>query len=114
MEDPKSHEHWQGTKNKAIRYYFYMSKGLDLFNNFRYVFMAIFGLYFTMHLHAPIWLFLMLIISVPFLMIVGYFSIHHMGRVMDWLNVRFGTHYSLLQITLLEQIRDEIKNNKSN
>ncbi len=109
MEDHKEHEYWQGTKNKLIRYYFYMSRGLDLFNNFRYIFMAIFGLYLVLKLKNALWLLAMLGISVPMLMVIGYYSIHHIGKIVDWLNVRFSTHYSLLQITLLEEIRDEIK-----
>lgn len=109
QDNPKDHEYWNGTKNKAIRYYFYMSRGLDLFNNFRYVFMAIAGIYFALHLKNALWLLGMFTISIPLLMIAGYISIHHIGKVVDWLNVRFGSHYSLLNITLLQEIRDSLK-----
>lgn len=106
--NPKEHEYWNGTKNKTIRYYFYMSRGLDLFNNFRYVFMAIAGIYIALRLKNPIWLLTMFGISIPLLMVAGYYSVHHIGKVVDWLNVRFGTHYSLLNINLLQEIRDEL------
>lgn len=103
-------EYWDGNKNKAIRYYFYCQRGLDLFNNFRYVIMAIFGVYYTLKLHNSWWLLIMFFLSIPFLMYIGYWSVHHVGKVIDWLNVKFSTHYSLYQIKLLEEIRDGINN----
>lgn len=109
MDDPKNHEYWNGNKNKAIRYYFYMSRGLDLFNNFRYVFLTIFGIYFTLKLKNAMWLLAMFGFSIPLLMVIGYYSVHHVGKVIDWLNVKFSTHFGMLQITLLEEIRDELK-----
>lgn len=108
-DNPRDHEHWRGWKNKAIRYYFYMSKGLDLFNNFRYVFMAIAGLYIALKLKNALWLLAMFGISIPILMVAGYVSIHHIGKVVDWLGVRFGTHYSLYNFKLLEDIRDAVQ-----
>lgn len=116
IENPKDHENWNGTKNRLIRYYFYCNKGLDTFNNFRYVFMAIAGLYFALHLHQPLWLLVMFIVAIPLLTLIGYYSIHHINKVQDWLNIRFGTHYGLYGYKLQEEIRDGIqqliKNNK--
>ena len=43
-------DHFKGLKNKSIRYYFYIQKGLALCNEFRYLMMAIFGIYFTLKL----------------------------------------------------------------
>ena len=56
MDNPKDHENWTGAKNKFIRYYFYINTGLNVFNNFKYLAAAIFGIYWTMHLRNPIWL----------------------------------------------------------
>ena len=103
------HEHWLGTKNKLIRYYFYINTGLNVFNNFKYLVAVIVGLYWTMHLHQPWWLLIMFILSISVLGIVGYYSIHHINKVIDWLNVKFGSHYGIYQIKLLEEIRNNIK-----
>ncbi len=109
MEDPKAHEYWNGPKNRLIRYYFYCQKGLDLFNNFRYVFMAIFGVYYALKLRNPGWLLFMVGVSVPLLTAIGYWSVHHVGKVVDWLNTRFSTHYGLASFELQKEIRDGIK-----
>lgn len=108
----ESHEHWTGTKNKLIRYYFYCNKGLDTFNQFRYVIMAVFGIYYTLHLHAPILLLVMLAVSIPILTIIGYYCVHHINKVTDYLNTQFGTYYGIMQIDLLKEIRDAIKSNR--
>lgn len=114
IENPREHEYWIGPKNKIIRYYFYCQRGLDLFNNFRYVIMAIFGVYYTLKLKNALWLLGMFLFSIPMLMAMGYYSVHHVGKIIDWLNVKFSTHFGMLQITLLEEIRDAINKDKKN
>ena len=108
-ENPYVHENWTGTKNKLIRYYFYCNRGLDVFNNFRYVIMAVFGIYYTLHLHQPLWLIGMIIISVPILTIIGYYSVHHIGKVIDWLNIKFSSHYGKYTYELMENQLSELK-----
>lgn len=110
----KEIEYWDGNKNKFIRYYFYMSRGLDLFNNFRYVFLTIFGIYYTLKLKNAMWLITMFGISIPFLMFIGYWSVHHVGKVIDWLNIKFSTHFGMMQIDLLTEIRDAVRDRKNN
>lgn len=102
-------KYWNGTKNKIIRYYFYISKGLDLFNAFRYVFMAIFGLYLILKLKNAFWLLGMFSVSIPCLMAAGWYSIHHMGKVIDWLTTRFSSHYGLASFELQKEIRDAVQ-----
>ncbi len=103
--------YWDGNKNKIIRYYFYVQRGLALFNEFRYLFMVIFGIYFALKLTNPAWFVLMFVVSVPLLIIAGWVSVHHIGKVIDYLTIEFSTHFSRYQYTLLEEIRDEIKKN---
>jgi hypothetical protein len=109
MDNPKDHEYWNGTKNKLIRYYFYCQRGLDLFNNFKYVIMAIFGIYYTLKLKNPDLLLGMFLFSIPLLMFIGYWSVHHIGKVTDWLNIKFSTHYSLYSIKLQEEIKNAVQ-----
>ena len=106
--ETQQHEHWKGTRNKLIRYYFYINTGLNVFNNFKYLVAAIIGIYWTLHLHTPILILAMFIACIPVLGIIGYYSIHHVNKVIDWLSVKFGSHYGIYQIKLLEDIRNEL------
>lgn len=108
MNDNKE-EYWNGNKNKAIRYWFYINRGMDWINQFRNLFFCIIALYVALKLNNPMWLIGMVVISIPILGIVGYIQVHHLGKVLDWLNVRFSTHYSLASFKLQEEIRDAVQ-----
>ncbi len=113
IEDEKNRSlYWEGGKNKAIRYWYYNQKGLELFNQFKYLIAAIFGVYWTLKLDQPILLVVMFAVSVPFLSLAGWVQVHHVGKVVDFLSVQFSTHFGRYQITLLEEIRDELRNKK--
>lgn len=101
--------YWDGFKNKAIRFYFYVQRGLALLNEARYLIMGIFALYYTLRLDNPFILVGMFAIAIPVLIILGWLSVHHIGKVIDWLNIQYSTHFSRYQITLLEEIRDELR-----
>jgi len=111
MNDCKE-KYWNGSKNKAIRYWYYNQKGLELFNQFKYLVAAIFAIYWTLKLDQPIWLLVMFGISIPLLSLIGWVQVHHIGKVVDWLNIQFSTHWGRYQYTLLEEIRDAIKKDK--
>lgn len=109
MTDVKHHPLWQGTINKIIRYYFYVQRGLMLFNEFRYLFMLIFGAYYTLKLTNYAWLVAMFFASIPVLILAGWSSVHKIGHVVDWLNIEFSTHWGRYQFKLLEELIDEIR-----
>jgi len=96
-------EYWDGSKNKSIRFYFYSQRGLALFNEFRYLFMLIFGLYVLMKLSNPVWLVGMFVVSLPLLILFGWIQVHHLAKVMDWLNIEFATYWSRYQFDLQER-----------
>lgn len=98
-----------GGKNKAIRYYFYSQRGLALLNEGRYLIMGVFALYYTLKLTNPLMLVGMFAIAIPLLITIGWFSVNHVGKVVDYLNIKYSTHYGKLQFTLLEEIRDAVK-----
>lgn len=100
-EDKKMY--WDGGSNKAIRYYFYSQRGLALFNEFRYLFMIIFGAYVLMKLNNPVWLLVMFVISCPLLCLFGWLQVHKMAKVMDWLNVEFSTFWTRYSFDLQER-----------
>ena len=109
-------KYWSGAKNKTIRYYFYAQRGLTLMNEFRYVIMTIFAVYFTLKLTNILLIPLMFVLAIPFLCIAGYISVHHMAKVIEYLNIEFSTHWGRYTYELnekrnelLEEISDGIK-----
>lgn len=109
LNENQKKDYWNGSKNKMIRYYFYSQRGLALFNEFRYLFMLIFGIYYTLKLTNPIWLVVMVLVSVPSLILIGFYSVHYVGKVIDFLNVQFSTHWTKYQFQLYEQILIELQ-----
>ena len=87
--------YWDGSKNKAIRWYFYSQRGLALFNEFRYLLMLIFGLYVLLKIQNPVWLVVMFLGCVPILVVCGWFQVNHMAKVINWLDVKYGSHWTL-------------------
>ncbi len=103
---------WDGTENKLIRFYFYAQRGLSLLNEARYLLIGTFALYYTLRLDNPIFLVLIFLVAVPVLIALGWLSVHRMGKVIEWLNIQYSTHWGRYQYTLLEEIRDELRNKK--
>lgn len=102
-------KYWNGSTNKLIRFYFYSQRGLALLNEGRYLVMAVFALYYTLKLSNPIYLIGMFGVAVPVLIVLGWVQVHKVGKVVDWLSIQFSTHFGRYQYTLLEEIRDSIR-----
>ena len=105
----------KGGKNRLIAGYFYLSNGLAILNEFRNLFLGIFALYITLKLTDPIIMVYLTIISIIVLTIVGYFVVHHVAKIKEWLTVKFGTHYGVKnydyvkrQVELLEEINKKL------
>ncbi len=109
MSNDKNTKYWDGPLNKFCRYWFYINKSVEIFNQFKYLFALIFGVYFTLKLTNPIWLLGMIILSIPMLLVFGYFYVHHISKVLEWLNVEFSTHWSRYSFELQENILKELK-----
>jgi hypothetical protein len=110
------HKYWNGTANRLIRYWFYIMRGLDVFNQFKYLVAAIFAMYWMLKLSNPVFIGVMFAVCVPVLFIIGYYSIHYAGKVMDWLNVEFSSHWTRYsfelqerQVKALEDINGKVK-----
>jgi len=95
-----------------IKIYFYLNQGVNILNNFRNLFLAIFGVYFTLKLDNPLLLVVMFIVAVPTLVVIGYINIHKIAKKSDELNTKYGTFYTIKQYQLIEEIRDLIKSRK--
>lgn len=105
-----------GFHNRIIRYYFYLNSGLTVLNNFRNLFLGIIALYIALKLDNVGWLIAMFVPCILALTMVGYYAVHRMSKVTEWLNIRFSTHYALKQFNyqqkqfeLLGEIRDLLR-----
>lgn len=119
IEEDLEEEYWNGSKNFFIRIYFYCLRGSDVVNNFRNTIIMIGLIYIALKLNNLWILPLIFIPSLFFLCVAGWYQTHHMGKVIDWLNVRYSTHYSKYSYELMEnqlkklgEILEEIKNLK--
>ena len=113
--------YWDGMFNHAVRYWYYLSKGLDIFNQFKYLIAAILAIYWTLHLKNPFILLSIFGISLPILTYLGWLSIHKMARVFEYLNLQFssiwgtyGIKLSEKTIELLQEILCTLKSSKKN
>ncbi len=93
----------EGKENWWIRMYFYLNKGVVILNDFRNLGFGIFALYFALKLTNPLYLVLMFAISAPILIIAGWYSVHKVSKVVEWLSTKFSTHYGIKTFELIEE-----------
>lgn len=105
----KQQNYLKGKENAAIRTYFYINSGLTIMNNFRNLGLGIFALYFALKLTNPLYLILMVIVALPILAVIGYYNVHTMAKVIEWLSVKFSTHYGIKQYTFIEKQTQYLK-----
>jgi len=103
-------------KDLIIKSYFYLNQGVSVLNQFRNLFLAVFGVYITLKLTNPIIMVVMFLVSIPILIAVGYYNIHKVAKVSEQLSVKHGTHYNIKQFEMLEEqlailkeIRDRLR-----
>ncbi len=111
IKDPSQYDHlyFFGLENKAIRYYYYLNRGLDILNQFRNLFLGIFALYFTLHLTNPFLLGLMFLVGSIILLVMGYYTTHTMNKVTEWLGMRFASHYAIRQFNYQQGIYETLQ-----
>ncbi len=109
----------KGGENWFIRYYFYLNAGLGELNNFRNLFLGIFAIYIALKLTNVIWMVILFIPSVVVLTFIGYYMIHRVSKVREWLSIRFSSYFGKESINyteanykMLEEIRDLLKYKK--
>lgn len=106
--DENKKKYWDGRENYFIRLYFYVQRGLNLLNEFRYLIFSVMAVYALLKLENPLYMVLMFILAIPILLILGWYSTHHMAKVMDFLNIQFSTHFGRYSIELQEKILEAI------
>lgn len=88
---------------RGIKLFFYLKSGNSLLNEGKNLITFIFAGYFALKLSNPIWLIAMFGISLPILAVVGWFCVHKWNKILEWLSVKYGTHYAIKQYTLVER-----------
>ncbi len=106
----------RGFENTAIRFYFYLMKGLDIVNSFRNLFLGIAAIYIAMQLENITWAVVMFLVSCVVITIAGWYNVHKVSKRHEWIGMRFSTHYGIKtfdlnkgQYDLLVEIRDLLK-----
>lgn len=99
----ESRAYWDGANNKAVRYYFYIQRGLSVLNEARYLIMAIMAAYALLKMDNPWMMLVMFLVSLPILGLLGWLYTFKMAKTMDFLNVKFSTHFSKYSIELQER-----------
>ena len=104
-----------GIKNWFIRCYFYLEQGLNVLNIFRNLFLGIFAVYIALKLSNYLYMLGMFALAVPILIIVGYYSVHHIAKIKEWLGIKFSTHYAMQSfnyskdtVELLQKIEEHL------
>lgn len=95
--------------NKVTRLFYFCQKGLGLFNTFKDLILVIIAICFALKLTSILWMLLIFILALPAMTILGWFCVHHMDKVTEWLQVKYGTHYQVKQFALFEEMRDLLK-----
>lgn len=109
-------EYLKGAKNWFIRMFFYLKTGNSVVSEFRYTILAIMGLYAILKLANPVWLIGITVLSTPVLIVIGHFWTHKVGKIIEWLSVKFATHYAIeqfnlqkKQVELLEKLLEKLE-----
>ena len=107
-------KYWEGTVNFLCRLWYYFIKGLEIFDKFKYFFIVFGGLYYLIGKKHLVLMVAISVGAIPIILALGFFTVHKLAGVLDYLNTKFSTYSALKQIELLEEIRDELrKQNKT-
>ena len=102
-------EYWNGAKNKSIRYYFYVTKGLDLHNPARYYVLLVLLAYKFLEVDFILLIPIIFIFGLIYLGIAGWLDVHHMAKVVEFLGIKYSTHFSKRNYEIQEEILSELQ-----
>lgn len=111
--------HSKSWMNLAKKGYFYLGRGLAELNNWKNLFIGIIGLCIAVKIES-IWIMAVIFaISIPLLILAGYIMVHRISRMMDYLSIKFGSHFATRnfdyvegQYELMKEIRDMMIENR--
>lgn len=110
-------EFWEGPSNIFVRYWVYLSRGLDFINQAKYLIVGILALYAILKLTDPIWMAAMFIVSIPILTILGRWQLYKVSKTQEFITTTKGAvlGYNSYNINVeilktLQEIRDRSAN----
>lgn len=113
-------EFWEGKTNILVRGWTYLNRGLDVFNQLKYVGAGVIALYVLLKLTEPIWIGIMFVVSLPILTIIGRWHLFKASKTQEFVTTVKGSvigynNYNLqvLQVELLEKILSKLENGKN-
>lgn len=91
-----------------IRLYFYTNKGAGVVNDFKNVGLMVLGAYIALKLDNPWLLVIMTLTSLLALTVLGWYATHHMFKVMEYLGIRYGSHFAKKTYDRQQEICDTL------
>lgn len=92
----------KGLFNHAVRAWFYLQRGLQVMNEFKYLVAGILAFYYTLELHSIPLLLIIFFVSIPILMFAGFFHVHKMAKALEWTSMMFSSYFARHNVDLQE------------
>jgi hypothetical protein len=109
-------EYWEGPSNIFVRYWVYLSRGLDFINQAKYLIVGILALYAILKLTDPLWMIAMFVVSIPVLTILGHWQLYKVSKTQEFVTTTKGsvlgyTSYNINVKTLetLQEIKELLR-----
>lgn len=101
----------KGVLNHGVRAWFYLQRGLNLVNEFKYLIAGIFALYYTLQLDDYRLMIALFVVAIPILTFVGWFHTHKMAKAIEWTNMVFSSYFARYNVDLSEKTADHTAKN---
>ena len=83
--------YWEGHQNRLIRLWVYLLRGLNMFNEFKYVLAAIVAGFVILKITEPIWMVVAGLAVIPPLIVLGRWQLRKAGKVDQWIATEHGS-----------------------
>lgn len=93
----------KGLLNHGVRAWFYLQRGLNLVNEFKYLVAGIFALYYTLQLQDYRFMVLLFVVAIPVLTFIGWFHTFKMAKALEWTNMIFSSYFGRYSMDLAEK-----------
>ncbi len=99
----------KGFLNRVAQFYNYCLRGLEIVNNFKNLGLLIIAIYYGLRLTEWWWMGIMFLGSLPIIVGIGYFNTHYISKIIELINMKYGTTFGIRQFRLQEEILQELK-----
>jgi hypothetical protein len=108
-------EYWEGRKNVFVRYWVYLSTGLDFINQAKYLIAGIMAVYALLHFTNPWTMVIMFLVSVPIITVLGHWKLYKVSKTQEYVSTTKGTvtGYGVYNMTVkMVQLLEKISKDK--